>query len=103
MIEDLLYEKFIKAIDDKRLVKVWYFNKFWKFFTKICVPYDFWIMHSYRDGHNRYFLYEHKNTDKNKFLHIKVVNMYFIEPIEETFCPIWLWINNKSFILLRNW
>ncbi|MDD3645953.1 MAG: hypothetical protein PHH06_00940 [Candidatus Gracilibacteria bacterium] len=103
MNEDVLYEKFIRAIDNKLLIKIAYFNKFGKLLTKICVPYDFGIMHSYRDLQNRYFFYNYKHIEKNTILHIKASNMYFIELLEETFCPISLGINNKSFILLRNW
>lgn len=102
MKEDLLYEKFVKAIDEKKIIKIWYFNKFWKLHTKICIPYDFWVLNSYRDWFSRYFLYYKDNFHLKKELHIKVTNMYYIDILNDNFCPTSLWINNNIFILLRN-
>lgn len=96
-------EQFIKAIHERKKVKIIFDSQEKGVITRICVPFDYGPSRKYNDSRERYHLYDLDSPDGHHNLAILPNQLLNIELLYETFEPsdYVRWIPN--WFVKRDW
>lgn len=97
-------EKFVQAINQKKLVLLKFDSNEKGTITRMCVPYDFGPSRRYKDGLNRYHFYDLDSPSSNHNLSILPSQIIDIEILENRFEPKdYVTWNPIKWFLKRDW
>lgn len=99
-----MYQDFIKAIQEKFLVRVVVNSPEKGMMLRKCVPLDYdGPRKSYRDGLNKYHFYDLEGHDGNHHLSIDSVRVVGIKLLDEHFDPAEYVTEKADWVIPRDW
>lgn len=97
------YEKFINAIHNKKLVSVKFNSKEKGVIIRSCIPFDYGPSRRYKDGLDRYHLYDLDSPDGKHNLSIIPEQVIDINILNENFDPAEYVHWTTSWFIKRDW
>lgn len=97
------YEKFVEAINQRKLVKVVADTKEKGIIQRKCVPFDFAVSRKYKDGKERFHFLDLDSPDGQHNLSILPEDLKTLEMLEESFDPANYVTWEPSWTVKRDW
>lgn len=82
-----MYDDFITAINDKKVIKITFDSAEKGIITRNCIPFDYGPSRRYKDGKDRYHMYDLDSPDGSHNLSILPENLNALEITEDFFEP----------------
>lgn len=82
-----MYQKFVQAINQRKLVLLRFDSNEKGIVSRTCVPFDFGPSRRYRDGLNRYHFYDLDSPSNSHNLSILPTQIISIEILDKCFAP----------------
>lgn len=97
------YQKFIEALENKKLVKITFEAEVKGMITRTCVPFDFGVSRKYKDGIERFHFYDLDSPDVNHNLSILPEKLYSLDILDQEFNPADYVNWTPNWIVSRDW